>query len=209
MKKLLLLSFSVHENAFRSSNIWIKPEFKSLIKSEIIMMQALPGFFKQSFNVFVTELLKLQDAQIFNRIDKLDYAIHIQKPGILEQTIARSIKTMTPMFIYDYFESIKSIYLYCGLLDAYIEKLEQNIDLKKNHQQVSQDLTTIISVCIILYQNTRLYQNSTARTLPYFDKDTLSEKTQMYYLNHTLVGPQYHLLKFLEIALPINELLGN
>lgn len=199
LKKLILLEFSTVESAFRSSNIWIKPEFKSLIKSEIIMMQGLPQYLRNSFNVFVTELLETDNAQIFNRTDRLDYIIHIDQFGIIEQTLARVIKTMSPMFIYDYFECVKSIYLFCGLFEAYLDKLVETKD-QKDKQQLMQEIETIAKVSVILYQNTRLYQNSTARSLPYFEKGSLSEQAQMYYLNHTLVGPQYQLLKCFEKA---------
>lgn len=192
LKKMIITSFSTTELAFRSTNIWIKPEFKSLIKSELIMMQGLPKRYRDSFNIFVTELLKTNDAQIFNRIEKLDYVIH-SPCGIIEQTLARCIKTMTPMFIYDYFEAIKSIYLFAALLDEYY-----HLDKEKNYE----DIYIISTVCLTLYQNTRLYQNSTVRTLPYLNESILSEKTQMYYLNHTMVGPQYHLLRCLSRACP-------
>jgi myosin heavy subunit len=195
LKKLIILPFSTVESAFRSSNIWIKPEFKSLIKGEIIMMQGLPTYLRSSFNIFVTELLETERGQIFNRTEKLDYVIHISTPGIIEQTLARIIKTMTPMFIYDYFEAIKSIYLFCGLFDAYLNKCTET---PMTSEQMIQDMDIIVKVAVMLYQNTRLYQNSTARSLPYYEKSALSEQAQMYYLNHTLVGPQYQLLRCLE-----------
>ncbi len=203
LKKMILLTFSTVESAFRSTNIWIKPEFKSLIKSEIVMMQGLPPYLKQSFNAFVTELLELERAQIFNRSERLDYVIHVNTPCIIEQTLARIIKTMTPMFIYDYFEAIKSIYLFCGLFEVYLDRWVMNKDgNKKSSEEMRQDVDTIVKVAVITYQNTRLYQNSTARSLPHLEESTLSEQAQMYYLNHTLVGPQYQLLRCFEKAIP-------
>ena len=60
-----------------------------------------------------------------------------------------------------------------------------------------EDLILIAKICSIIYQNTRLNQNTTGRQLPAYN-EKISEITQMYYLNHTIVGPQFLLLKLME-----------
>ena len=114
---------------------------------------------------------------------------------------------MTPCFIYDYFNAIKSVYIFCGLYNTVLDNLSKqknNFELTDelaNKQNISNMISLMAKVCSLMYQNTRLYQNSTARSLPY-SKDEISEYAQMYYLNHTLTGPQYYLLKIFENLVP-------
>ena len=190
LKKLLICSMGQMESAFRSDSVWITPEFKRAILPEIIMMQALPTNLKQSFNTFMEELSELKDPRILKDNTKLDYIIHVFTPGIIEQTIARAIKCMTPMFIYDYFESIKSIYLFVALIEVLLNE--------STHDTIRrQDILLIGRVVLFMYQNTRYLQNSLPRNLP-ISEEELSEQLQMYYLNHTMLGPQNILLRMLE-----------
>lgn len=196
MKKIFLASFTDTELAFKSELNWIKPEFKNLIKTDVIMLQSLPSKLKKSFNIFIEELTKTKDARIFKDITKLDYIVQTASCGIIEETLARSIKCMSPMFIFDYYQAIKSMYLFTGLLNVYMNKV-----YKKELEVKPEDIDVMIKVCNIIYQNTRLYQNSTARSLPY-SKTPMSEQLQAYYLNHTVKGPQYMMLKMFERAVP-------
>lgn len=190
LKKLLICSMGKMESAFRSDSVWITPEFKHVILPEIIMMQALPENLKQSFNIFVEELTELKDPRILKDSSKLDYLIHTASNGIIEQTIARAVKCMTPMFIYDYFESIKSIYLFVGLLEILL-----NVKTKETLER--KDILLIARTSLFVYQNSRYLQNSLPRNLP-TSKEEISENLQMYYLNHTMLGPQNALLQILE-----------
>ena len=195
-KKLIITSLSDVELAFRSQNNWISPEFKKLILKDVVMLQSLPPKLAKSWKIFVEELCKINDANIFNDISKLDYVIHIETDFIIEETLAKSIKCMTPCFIYNYYNVAKSVYILCGLLDKWIDDVK-NKRIENDYNTLYSTLYPIIKTCLYLYENTRLYENSTARSLPY-SKDKISEELQMYYLNHTIMGPQYMLLKSLE-----------
>lgn len=192
LKKLLVVSLSNVEFAFRSDKIWISPSFKKFALNDVIIMQSLNGKLKNSFKVFIDELFKTKDCKIFNNTKVLDKLVHTIGDYELEEIVANSIKCMTPCFILDYFNAIKSIYIYCGLLNIYMNKVS-----KKEIIASKEDLELIGKISSIIYQNTRLYQNTTGRQLPMFE-NKISEETQMYYLNHTIVGPQFLLLKMLE-----------
>lgn len=190
LKKVLICSMGQMESAFRSESVWITPEFKRVILPEIIMMQALPEHLKRSFNIFVEELTELKDPRILKDASKLDYLIHTATSGIIEQTLARAIKCMTPMFIYDYFEAVKSIYLFAGMLEVLLtEKTRETL------QRV--DILLLGRTALFIYQNSRYLQNSLPRNLP-LSEEELSEQLQMYYLNHTMLGPQNILLRMFE-----------
>lgn len=192
MKKLLILSLSDVESAFRSNKIWLNKEFKTCVTPDVIMMNSLNSKFLTSSKIFLEELFKIKESKIFNNTKILGKLLNEIKNFELEEILARSIKSMSPLFILDYFYAIKTIYLSCSMLNIYFHRLQtKEIEYNKS------DLKLIVAVCNIFYQNTRLKQNGIVRQLPMF-KGEISELTQMYYLNHTVVGPQFILLKVFE-----------
>ena len=193
-KKLIVVNLTNVECAFRSKNCWIKPEFKKMIVKDVVMFQSLPSKLAKSWKIFVSELCNTEEPKVFNDISKLDYIIHIDEDFVIEETLARTIKCMTPCFIYNYYSVIKSVYLICGLLDDWLD--EKNKE-KGTKEQMYKELKNIVKTCIYIYQNTRLAESSTARNLPY-STEPMCEEAQMYYLNHTIMGPQHMLLKALE-----------
>lgn len=192
MKKMLIASLTNVEQAFRSDKIWISPLFKKYVLEDVIMMESLSDKFKNSFKVFHTELLKTKNAKIFNNTKILDHLVHTIPDFEIEEVLASSIKCMTPCFILDYFNAIKSMYLFVSLLNIYMYKIS-----KKEVKYQQEDISLMAKICTIIYQNTRLNQNTTGRQLPAYN-EKISEVTQMYYLNHTIVGPQFLLLKLME-----------
>ena len=198
-KKLIIASLSDVELAFRSQNNWISQEFKKLILKDVIMLQTLPPKLAKSWKIFVNELCKTNDASIYNDISKLDYVLHIDCDFVVEETLAKSIKCMTPCFIYNYYLVAKSVYLLCGLLDDWFDSVKmrkENGDIEDKNIYYT-ELNNISKICIYLYENSRFHENSTARSLPY-SNEPISQELQIYYLNHTIIGPQYKLLKGLE-----------
>jgi hypothetical protein len=199
-KKLIVASLSDVELAFRSQNIWISPEFKKLILKDVVMLQTLPPKLAKSWKIFVNELCKTNDASIYNDISKLDYILHIDCDFIVEETLAKSIKCMTPCFIYNYYLAAKSVYILCGLLDDWFDSISTRKNLENKNltnETLYSELNNISKVCTYLYENSRFYESSTARSLPY-SNEPISQELQIYYLNHTMVGPQYRLIKGLE-----------
>lgn len=193
LKKILVVSMTNVEFAFRSDKIWMSPNFKKFILSDVIMMESLQGKLKQSFKIFIESLTQIKNGKVFNNIKIIDKLLHTVNDLELEEILGNALKCMTPCFILDYFNSVKSIYLFMGLLNIYIYKKQLN----EYFVCQKEDLDLICKIVNIIYQNTRLYQNTTGRQLPSYT-GTISEETQMYYLNHTIVGPQFILLKLLE-----------
>lgn len=194
--KLIVSSCCIKESAFKSNNIWVSDSFKIATKKDIIMLQCLEDKLKTSFTAFFDELGQTKDSYIFNDIGKIPKIILEGQDFEIEQILASSIKAFTPMFIYDYFSVVKSAYMMIGLLNVYMEQV-----IKKERKYDINDIHVIAVVPSFIYQNTRLNQHSTMRQLPYFSKD-ISNEAQGYYLNHTVLGPQFMLLKCLEKALP-------
>ena len=199
LKKLIIVSLSDVEGAFRSEHVWIKNEFVKMIRKDIIMLQSLPPKLKKSWNIFIKELCKINDANVFNDLSKIDYVIHVNDDFVIESILAQTIKCMTPCFILNYYEIVKCFYLATAMIDGWFGRVEES---KKQGQKVPnqewyQELRDIILTVGFIYENTRLNENSTARSLP-FSVDKPSEELQMYYLNHTVVGPQFMILKALQ-----------
>lgn len=200
-KKLLISSLSDVELAFRSNGCWINESFKQMILKDVVMLQTLPTKLSKSWKIFVTELCQTNSPTIYNDISKLDYIIHVDQDFVIEATLARSIKCMTPCFIYNYYAVVRSLYLLCGLLDDWLDTIKlskPNSDEPNNSKitddELSQQLVNIGKVICYIYENTRLQEHSTCRNLPYY-KDKISEELVMYYLNHTIKGPQYMILR--------------
>jgi hypothetical protein len=121
----------------------------------------------------------------------------------LVETLGRAIKCMTPCYMYDYYCAFKSVLLFAGLFEAYIvDVLKEDLNLiSEKIETVQQDFDVIGKICFIIYQNIIHTQNSQPRSLPTFEHE-ISKEYQMYYLNHTLVGPQIYLLKMFEKSVP-------
>lgn len=198
--KLIVATCTSKENAFKSEHIWINNGFKLATKNDVVMLTCLPDKLMKSFTIFIDELSKTSDCYIFNDISKLVRLNREHNEMELEPVLASAIRGMTPMFIYDYFNVVKSLYIFMALYSIYISKVEQ-----KQIRYSVEDIHTIAVVCSIMYQNKRLFQHGIGRQLPTLrDRENniieLDEQTQLYYLNHTMLGPQYLLLKNFEEA---------
>ena len=198
-KKLIVVNLSNVEGAFRSKTCWIKPEFKKMIIKDVVMLQSLPNKLTKSWKIFINELCKTDEPHIFNDVSKLDYVVHLNDDYAIETILAQTIKCMTPCFIFNYYNVIKSVYLMCGLINDWLDKQNKIKSSGKEFDilKMYSELINISKVCVYLYQNTRLFESGTSRNLPY-TLEPMSEELQMYYLNHTVVGPQHILLKGLE-----------
>jgi hypothetical protein len=103
---------------------------------------------------------------------------------------------MTPSFIYDYYLAIKACYFYAILLESLIFEISNN---RLKNKDIVKSLQLIGQISFMMYQNQIYNQNSKARLLPSF-KDEISNELQMYYLNHTMVGPQIYIVKMLSLS---------
>lgn len=197
--KLIVSTCLSTESAFKSEYIWINDAFKNATKTDVIMLTSLPDKLLKSFTIFIEELGKTSDCYIFNDLNKLVQLNREHQDMELEPVLASAIKGMTPMFIYDYFNCVKSIYIFLAMYNYYIYLVES----KKIRYSV-EDVHTIAVCCSIMYQNTRLVQHGLGRQLPNLSKNgeriELDSHTQLYYLNHTIMGPQFLLLKCFEEA---------
>lgn len=203
-KRLITAALSSMEQPMRSSSNWIKPEIKAMLMPDLIKFEALPGVLGKTYKVFVNELCNTQ--YLFNDLSKINYVYHNINLGPLAQTLARTIKCMSPCFMYDYYQVAKAGFLYAALIEAYIVMHEDDIIRSEDKEEFKvdskkEDLDIIAKICFIVYQNIVHAQNSQVRLLPRSQFE-ISKEYQMYYLNHTLTGPQVYILKMLEKCSP-------
>ena len=206
LKKILVSSLTTVEQAFRSNKTWVTPNFKKFIMEDLVLMQCLSGKLQKSFEMFTGELLKTGQQRIFDNTKILDNLMWTAADFEIECLIAGSIRCMTPCFILDYFNVLKSLYIYASLFEIYVQKcMNGEIDITNpddnsvDETKIGEHLNLLAKISSIIYQNTRLYHNATGRQLPLY-KENMSELAQMYYLNHTVVGPQFACLKMFELA---------
>ena len=68
-------------------------------------------------------------------------------------------------------------------------------------------LTDMIAICravMVDYESTYFATSMIPRSMPKTEEN-MSEEFKLYYISHTLTGPQYFLLKQLEYTLPSLE----
>ena len=118
---------------------------------------------------------------------------------VIEQLVANTLKTFIPTIAYSYFTYIKNIYLIGRLLSIYANK---QLYKGKSKEQIEIDLYIIASALTIEYEINYI-ANINVRCTPICKNGKeLSKQTELYYINHLIAGPQYCLLKQLELSLP-------
>lgn len=159
-----------------------------------------------SWEVFESCLFLSQfDSQIFKyngANDLKDKLIECYKDNdnfLIEQLIANTLKTFIPTIAYSYFTYIKNIYLIGRLLSIYANK---QLYKGKTKEQIEIDLYIIASALTIEYEINYIANINVRCTPVCKNGKELSKQTELYYINHLISGPQYCLLKQLELSLP-------
>ena len=116
----------------------------------------------------------------------------------IEILIADCIKALIPSIGLNYINAIKSVYLIGRLVAIYLNRYAKN----KTEGRVR--LTDMIVICravMVDYESTYFATSMIPRSMPKTEEG-MSEEMKLYYISHTLAGPQYFLLKQLEYTLP-------
>lgn len=89
------------------------------------------------------------------------------------------------------------------MINVYIHMLSTEDRLSnRSKDQIMNDLNVICAVGVIIYENKNYIFKQTSHSLP-TSRSEVSEKTNMYILNHLFTGGQYYLLKMFERSAPV------
>ncbi len=160
-----------------------------------------------SWKVFRTALFdNTMDGQVFKYKSPSDLYTKLvecdrDKEGTsMEILIANCLKTYIPAIQLSYYLAIKNVYLIGRLISIYvINGLYKN----KSRRDIEFDLYTIVACMIIDYETFYLANSMVPRSFPRLrNDDQISKQGQLYFINHQLTGPQYYVLKQLELSIP-------
>lgn len=220
----ILLSTSVERN-LKTNAITVTPQFYRacgpylkqmkciqsetgiLAKSWKLLYESLFGINPQSKNlIFNFDSTKYQD---FNEILKTVYLynkkeIDYEQFGQMEVLFANTLKCYSPHMILCYFFLLRSIYFAMRLFAIYVlnEKFKD-----KNQESIAKDLSNIIGLAVIIYEQKYYVWKSSARIPVSIREGTDSvtdstPQTQQLLDNFIVCGGQYYILKAFESAFP-------
>ena len=212
--KLLICMFSYVDKCFSNKYVQININFKKAVQNylnEFGHILKTNNKISRSWEVFEHNLfLSENDCRIFDFVnaqdlkEKIIECINIDNEKnapqfMLEELVANSLKTFIPTIAYSYFMVIKDIYIIGRLLSIYANR---NLYKNKTKEQIMEDLYIIASVMTIEYEVSYIANLNTRSTPVCRNGSELSKQTEMYYINHLIAGPQYFILKQLELSLP-------
>lgn len=206
--KLLICLLSNVERSFAKQHVQIN----------IIFKKAVSGYLKEfsyllkdnnrvtySWTIFEKLLFMSafdSDVYYFNGAEdikqRLTEAYNDKDGFIMEQLIANTLKCYIPTVAYSYFITIKNIYLLARLISVYVNR---KLYVGKDRNIIMNDFYTIAAAITTEYEVNYL-SNINVRCSPSCKHEDLSKQTELYYINHLIAGPQYFLLKQLELSLP-------
>lgn len=213
LSKLLICMLSTVDRCFADKKVQLNVNFKKAIKTYLNEMAHIIGTrnkISTSWEVFEHCLLvSSHDSQIYTFKGSADLKEKLiecwkdsrsQEPEfLLEQLIGNTLKTFIPTVAYSYFMVIKNIYIMGRLISIYMnKKMNQN----KTQREIMYDFHVIASTLTIDYEVNYLANLNTRSAPVCTNGEEMNKQTEMYYINHLISGPQYYILKQLELSLP-------
>lgn len=213
LSKLLVCMLSNVDRCFTNNKVQININFKKAIQTylnEFAHILETKNKISTSWEVFEHCLLSSShDTQIYvfkgsddlkSKIKECFIDMKSDKPQfLLEQLIGNTLKTFIPTIAYSYFSVIKNIYIMGRLISIYMNK---HLNEGKTRKQIIYDLYVISNTLTVEYEVNYLANLNTRSAPICADGSEMNKQTEMYYINHLIAGPQYYILKQLELSLP-------
>lgn len=213
LSKLLVCMLSNVDRCFSDKKVQLNINFKKAIKTYLNEMSHIletKNRISTSWEVFEHCLLvSSHDSQIYifkgsddlkeKLIDCIKDAKSQQPEFLLEQLIGNTLKTFIPTIAYSYFVAIKNIYIMGRLISIYMNK---KLYEGKSDREIIYDFHIIANTLTVEYEVNYLANLNTRSAPTCSNGDEMNKQTEMYYINHLIAGPQYYILKQLELSLP-------
>lgn len=198
--KLIIALYSDFESAFVQPTHCITKEFISIISELDKNMRELAKSDKmilKSWSSFANKLLDTRTEFRFKSFTDLSEKLKIcyENKFPIEILLADCLKTFIPTISLDYINVVKEFYIMIRLFAIYLDKF-----IDKAENPFADIIVIAKSVCVD-YEATYFGAAMIPRSLPKCEK-SISEEFKLYYISHTLTGPQYYILKQLEYSLP-------
>ena len=200
--KLILSIFSNVEYAFVQKTHCLSDDYVKNIKYIDRYMKDLCAsdrYVKKSWSIFIDKLLDTKTMYKFSSYTELSARLKecYDNKVPIELLLADCIKLLIPSIGMSYIHVVKDVYIIGRLVTIYMNKY--GVD-KNNHEKMV-DLVTIINSAYIDYETAYLSTAMLPRSMPEC-ADNISEEFKLYYISHTLTGPQFYLLRQLVFTIP-------
>lgn len=201
--KLLLGMFSNVERAFVQDSHCLSPDYLKNIKDIDKTMRDVcysDKYIMKSWSMFMNKLTDTKT--LFKFKDYIDLSEKLKlcydNKFPIEILMADCVKALIPSIGLNYINAVKSVYLIGRLVAIYLNRYA-----KKRIEERAR-LTDMIIICravMVDYESNYFATSMIPRSMPKTEEN-MSEEMKLYYISHTLAGPQYFLLKQLEYTLP-------
>lgn len=208
MGKMILAIYSNVERAFLQEAPCLSADYVKNIKDIDRTMRDVCYSDKYVMKSWAAFMNKLTDAKTMFKFkdysdltDKLKLCYDNKFP--IEILMADCIKGLIPSVGLNYINAVKSVYLIGRLISTYIHKYMN----KRSENDKRIHLTDMIVICravMVDYESNYFATSMIPRSMPKTEEN-MSEEFKLYYISHTLTGPQYFLLKQLEYTIPSLE----
>lgn len=213
LSKLLICMLSNVDRCFTDKKVQLNINFKKAIQTYLNEMSHIirnKNKISVSWEVFEHCLLvSSHDSEIYTfkgsqdlkekLIECYNDAKSNEPQFLLEQLIANTLKTFIPTVAYSYFMVIKNIYIMGRLISIYMNKY---MDKNKPTRDIMYDFYIIANSLVVDYEVNYLANLNTRSAPVCKNGNEMDKHTEMYYINHLIAGPQYYILKQLELSLP-------
>ena len=207
MGKLILAIYSNIERAFIQETHCLSPDYLKNIKDIDRTMRDVcysDKYVMKSWNAFMNKLTDTKTLYKFRDYNDLTEKLKLcyDNKFPIEIFMADCLKSLIPSIGLNYVNAIKSIYLMGRLISIYVQKY-MNKRTETTDTKIIR-LTDIIVICravMVDYESNYFATSMIPRSMPKTEEN-MSEEMKLYYISHTLTGPQYFLLKQLEYTLP-------
>lgn len=209
MGKVIISLSTTTDLAFRESQTpLVTAQYRSVIEYDIAVMNKLMNKnskLSQSWEKFMDAFYGTSAdnfVYVHENYTKLNekLATAYKNDYLTEILLANALKCYFPSISLNYFYVIKCVYLIVRMIGVYVH-LQIDRGISKSLTEIMNDLNVIAAVGTIVYENKNYLFKQTQHSLPR-GPDNVSEKTNMYILNHLFTGGQYYLLKMFERSVP-------
>lgn len=203
--KLVILMCSDIEQAFSVNKPNVRPETRKYLMSYISKMEAfgsLKNNVSKGWSVFVnallndTEMFTFKNQQQLHQILEQAYSSHF----LIESLLANILKTFQTNILVDYFHCVKACFIWVRLVSILIQQNSTMTSKIMSHDELMENIFMISSVVVSMYEDNYFISSMLPKSVP--SNDNISEETILYFVNHTIKGPQYMILKQLENSGP-------
>lgn len=205
--KFIILMCSDVERCFIQEQSNMNIDIKKYLEHWVSKMNTFANYknnVSKGWSVFINtlfdskEVFNYKSQEHLHELLKTCYSSHF----LMESLAANILKTFQTSILIDYFHAIKYVFIWVRMISILIQNYMNNVNNKLNSinhkESLINDIYMLTCVIVSMYEDNYFISSILPKSLP--TNENLSEETQLYFINHTIKGPQYMILKQLELS---------